>query len=155
MLSLRDSEKSRKEVREELKKHYDELHNQLETILSPGQMDKMKELNRGKRGGFSRNFDRPNRQQMFDRIKDELDLNPDQEAQIEKILEQSRLSFREKLEKVDNRDERMEVLKEHRKEIVAQISQVLTDDQQQKFEDLKDEYGKRLGPHRMPGQRFN
>jgi Spy/CpxP family protein refolding chaperone len=150
MLSLRNSDKNRDEARGELRNQFDELHNQLETILSPEQMDKMKEFNRGKRGRFSRNFDRYNRQQMFERIKDELDLNPDQEAQIEKILAQSQLSFREKLEKVDDRDERMEVLKAHRKEIASQISQVLTDDQQQKFEDLKDEYGKRLGPHRMP-----
>ncbi len=155
MLSLRNSDINRDEVRGELRNQFDELHNQLETILSSGQMDKMKEFNIGKRGRFSRNFDRHNRQQMFDSIKNELDLNPDQEARIKKILEQSRLSFREKLNKIDDRDERMEAMMAHRKEVALQISQVLTDDQQQKFEELKDNFPEYPGYHRKNQQKFN
>ena len=155
MLSLRNSDKNRDEARGELKNQFDELHNQLETILSPEQMDKMKEFNRGKRGRSGRNFGSHNRQQMFDSMKDELDLSPDQETQIEKILEQSRLSFRDKLEKIDDRDERVDALKAHREKVAAQISQVLTDKQQQKFEELKDEYRENPGYQKKNQQKFN
>ncbi len=61
MLSLRNSDKNRDEARGELRNQFDELHNQLETILSPEQMDKMKEFNRGKRGRSGRNFGSHNR----------------------------------------------------------------------------------------------
>ena len=143
IISLKEKNVERDEIREEMKIQFDELHNELETILSPEQMEKMQKMNKERRKNFGRKMGYRDRQERHQNVLDKLDLSPDQEAKIESIKQESRNSFKQKMNGIDDREERKIAMKEHREEVASQIEKVLTDDQREKFDEMKEEFGNR------------
>jgi len=149
IISLREKYVDRDELREEIKIHFDALHNELETILSPEQMEKLQKMNKGRRRNFNRKMGYRDRQEMHRNILDKLDLSSDQEVKIEQIKQESRKSFQQKMQNIDDREELQIVMKEHRNKVAAQIENVLTDDQREQFKQMKDEFDKQgRGPRK-------
>lgn len=134
--------------REQIKEKFNSLHSRLETILSPDQMKKMNKMNMKRRGKFNRRMVHRDGQRMLEQMKNELDLNPDQESKIEKILEESRLTFREEMKNIDNPEEKKEAFQSHREDVAQQISTVLNDEQKVEFDKMKDEFDKQPRGHR-------
>ncbi len=134
--------------REQMKEKFNSLHSRLETILSPGQMEKMDKMNMKRRGKFNRRMAHRDGQRMLEQLKNELDLNPDQEALIEKILKESRSTFREEMKNIDDPEVKNEVFQSHREDVAQQIARVLNDEQKVEFDKMKDEFDKQPRGHR-------
>jgi Spy/CpxP family protein refolding chaperone len=143
IMSLREKNTGRDELREEMKIQFDALHNELETILSPEQMEKMQKMNKDRRRNFGRKMGYRDRQEMYQNVLDQLDLSPDQEAKIEAIKQESRSSFQQAMQSINDREERQIAMKEHKDKVAAQIEEVLTDDQKAKFEEMRNGHDNR------------
>jgi len=144
IIALRDGNMERSEIREDMKIQLNELHNKLESILSPEQMEKFERMNKGRRERFGRKLGHRDHREMHQNVLDKLELSPDQEFKIEEIKQESRNSFKQKIQNIDDREERRIAMKEHREEVASQIEIVLTDDQKMKFEEMRKDYGRKM-----------
>ncbi len=151
IIRIKQSDTDRGESGKEMKAQFKELHAKLETILSPGQMEKMEYMHKTRRERFGRKMGHRQRQGSFQKAFEELELSREQEARIEDILKESRDSFKQKIQDIDSQDERREAMKIHREEVAAKIESVLTLEQREIFAEIQIKQEKRR--RRFPGIR--
>jgi Spy/CpxP family protein refolding chaperone len=135
MIRLRNSDNPE---RGEMRDLFFEMHEELETILNPDQMMKLRKIRDKRTVRDGRRGIRGNPE----RLAKMLDLTPDQEQQVQNIFAEAREKMRTDL-------------RAHREKIALELEQVLTDEQMEKFKSMQDEFQRGSGRgHRNHGRRF-
>jgi Spy/CpxP family protein refolding chaperone len=143
ILIIKEKYTVRSEMREEIKLHFEQLHTDLEAILSPEQMKKMQKMKRQRRENFGRKLGYRDRQGMHQKAFEQLNLSTEQEEKIKEIIENSRNDMKEEMQNLDSREERQALSRAHREQVASEIRAVLTEDQKEKFDELKSEFDSR------------
>ena len=148
IISIRDANPDRNKRRDAMREQFDALYSELEAILLPEQMEKLARMNKNKRERIGRKMGYRDRGGMYQEVLNELELSMDQQAKIQEILEQAHTSFQQKMQDIDDPEERKTAMRTHRAEVAAQIETELTAEQKEKFAEMKDESRRRHDKHR-------
>lgn len=135
LISIRKSENPE---RGEVKELFRQMHDQLETILTPDQMDELRQFRKERGERFGRRSMRGNQQ----RLNERLNLTPEQEKQVKEIFAVARKDMDKK--RFENREN-----------IVKKLEDVLTEEQLEQFKSIQSYHsGRDRGGHRGSRNRF-
>ena len=136
----------REAARPEMKALKQNPRAQLDAILTPEQvqtLEQMKKDHKGKRGKHGKRGEK-----RLERMSAELNLSADQEAQIKTIMQDAGQERKQIIELVGSREEAKPELRELHIRTDAKIKEVLNDEQDARFDELKAERKARRGERR-------
>lgn len=140
----------REAARPEFKALKQSTRAQLDAILTADQIQKLEQMkkdHKGKRHG-KRGKHGKHGQKRLERMSAELNLSADQETQVKAIMQDARAERKEIIELVGSREEAKPELRELRVRTDARIKEVLNDEQDARFDELKAERKERRGERR-------